>query len=75
MKLSELLQITDAFFINERRWDILLDNEIFIYLSETDIEDSIKNYIQIIGNLKASEITLIKSIDLRNNKKAIIRFK
>ena len=75
MKLSELLQITDAFFINERRWDILLDNEIFIYLSETDIEDSIKNYIQIIGSLKASEITLIKSIDLRNNRKAIIRFK
>ena len=75
MKLSKSMQITDAFYVNERRWDMVLGNEIFIYLSEIDIEDSIKNYIKIIENLKDSEIILIKSIDLRNNKKAIIRFK
>ena len=75
IKFNKPIQISNAFFINERRWNLLLSNGITILLSEIKIEDSIKNYIKIAGKLKMSEINLIQSIDLRNGEKAIIRFK
>ncbi len=71
----ELLKIKEAYYVNERRWNIRLENEILVYLSEKNIEESFKNYIKIIDKLNDSEIILIKSIDLRNNDKAIISLK
>ena len=72
---NELLIIKEAYFIKERRWDIKLENEILINLSEKNIAESIKNYIKLIKKFNDSEIISIKSIDLRNNEKAIISFR
>lgn len=68
------IYINEAYYINERRWDIKLNNNIMINLSEKNIEESINNYIKLIKNFNKSEIELIKNIDLRNNEKAIISF-
>ena len=71
----ELLEIKEAYYINERRWNIKFTNDITVYLSEKNIEESIKNYIKLIKKLNNSEIKSIKNIDLRNNQKAIMSFK
>ena len=72
---SKLNNIEEAKFINDRRWNLKLSNQILVLLSEKNIKSSLKNYIKLINQLKESEILLIKSIDLRNHKKAIINFK
>jgi len=70
-----LISIKEAYYINERRWNIKLHNDILINLSEKNIEESINNYIRLIEKFNNSEIGSIKNIDLRNNEKAIISFK
>ena len=72
---SKLNNIEEVKFINDRRWNLKLSNQILVLLSEKNIKSSLKNYIKLINQLKESEILLIKSIDLRNQKKAIINFK
>jgi len=67
--------IKESYYINERRWDVKLHNNILLNLSEINIEESLKNYIKLIKKLNNSDIIKIKSIDLRDNKKAIISFK
>jgi RNase P/RNase MRP subunit p30 len=52
-----------------------LYNNIIINLSEINLEESLKNYIKLIKKFNNSDIIAIKSIDLRDNKKAIISFK
>ena len=71
----ELIHIEEAYYINKRRWDIKFTNQIIVFLSEKNIKTSLINYINLIKELKENEIFSIKSIDLRNNKKAIINFK
>jgi len=66
--------IKEAYYINERRWDIKLHNNILVNLSEINIEQSLKNYIRLIRQFNHSDIITIKTIDLRNNEKAIISF-
>jgi len=70
-----LISIKEAYYINERRWNIKLHNDILIKLSEKNIEESVNNYIRLIEKFNNSEIGSIKNIDLRNNEKAIISFK
>ncbi len=52
-----------------------IENQIVVLLSEKDVETSLINYIKLFKQLRETEILSIKSIDLRNNKKAIINFK
>lgn len=70
-----VLIIKEAHYINKRRWDIKLNNNIILNLSEKNIEESINNYMKLIEKLNDSEINSIKNIDLRNNLKAIISYK
>jgi len=72
---KHLISIKEAYYINERRWNIKLHNDILIKLSEKNIEESVNNYIRLIEKFNNSEIGSIKNIDLRNNEKAIISFK
>ena len=72
---SKLNNIEQAFYINERRWDIKFSNELLLLLSEKNIQTSLNNYIKLLNQLNESDVLLIKSIDLRNNDKAIINFK
>jgi len=69
------ISIKEAYYINERRWNIKLHNDILLNLSENNIEESINNYIKLIEKFNNSEIDSITNIDLRNNVKAIISFK
>jgi cell division septal protein FtsQ len=74
-KTETVNMIKEAYYINERRWDIKLHNNILVNLSEINIEESFKNYIKLIKKFNYSDIVTIKSIDLRDNEKAIISFK
>lgn len=67
--------IKESYYINERRWDVRLHNNILLNLSEINIEDSLKNYMKLIKKFNNSDIIKIKSIDLRDSEKAIINFK
>ena len=67
--------IKEAYYINERRWNVKLQNNILLNLSEINIEESFKNYIKLIKKINNSDIISIKSIDLRDRKKAIMSFK
>ena len=70
-----MMSIKEAYYINERRWDIKLHNNIVLNLAEKNIEGSINNYNKLIEKFNKSEIISIKNIDLRNNEKAIINFR
>ena len=72
---SKLNNIDEAHFINNRRWNLKFSNQLLILLSEKNIETSLNSYIKLLDQLHESEILLIKSIDLRNQNKAIINFK
>ena len=67
--------IKESYYINERRWDVKLHNNIVLNLSEINIEESLKSYIKLKKKLNNSDIIKIKSIDLRDSNKAIISFK
>ena len=74
-KSGTVNMIKEAYYINERRWDVKLHNDILLNLSEINIEESLKNYIKLIKKFNNSDIITIKSIDLRDSEKAIISFK
>ena len=74
-KTETLNMIKEGYYINERRWDVRLHNNILLNLSEINIEDSLKNYMKLIKKFNNSDIIKIKSIDLRDSEKAIISFK
>jgi cell division septal protein FtsQ len=67
--------IDSAFFINKRRWNILLDNMILLKLSEIDIKNSIKDFIKLYTNFSSRDLEKIESIDLRIKNQAIIKYK
>lgn len=72
---TELTNIEEAIYVNERRWNIKFKNKIVVFLSENNIQSSLNNYIKLIKKLKEGKIFSISTIDLRNNNKAIINFK
>ena len=74
-KTETINMIKEVYYINERRFDVKLQNNILLNLSEINIEESLKNYIKLIKKFNNSDIIKIKSIDLRNSNKAIISFK
>ena len=72
---SKLKNIVEAYYINDRRWNLKFSNQLLVLLPEKNIETSLNSYIKLLDQLHESEILLIKSIDLRNHDKAIINFK
>ena len=74
-KTETINMIKESNYINERRWDVKLKNNIVLNLSEINIEESLKNYINLIKKFNNSDIIKIKNIDLRDSEKAIISFK
>ncbi len=73
-KTETVNMIKEAYYINERRWNVKLHNNIVINLSEINIEESLKNYIKLIKEFNKSDIITIKNIDLRDSEKAIMSF-
>ena len=68
-------QIKKFVFIENRRWNIILKKNIRLLLSENFPKKSIENYLKIKKKLSEIEMNNIESIDLRNLKKTIIKYK
>ena len=64
-----------ATFIENRRWNLLLEGSILLKLSETDVKQSIDNYFKLTNNLSYNNLIDMKMIDLRDTEKAIIEYK
>ena len=62
-------------FINKRRWDIIINNNLKLLLSETSPKNSLINFINIKDNLSTIEMNNIRSFDLRNLSKTYINYK
>ena len=65
-------QIESLEFINKRRWDINIFDDVKLMLSEKDPKKSIENFIKIQNKLSETDINNIKTYDLRNLKKTIL---
>ena len=65
-------KIENLEFVNKRRWDINLYNDVKLLLSEEDPNKSIQNFIKIQNKLSETDINNIKTYDLRNLKKTIL---
>ncbi len=68
-------EIINAEFIQNRRWNLLLKNNLLLKLSENYLKRSIENFLILYKNLKKDEFDKIESIDLRNYEKAIIKYR
>ena len=67
--------VDKAFLINQRRWDLELKNSILLKLPENNIKEALENYKKIYINFSNEELIEIESIDLRMNKKIILKYK
>lgn len=61
-------------YIEKRRWDLILNNNIRLMLSENDPKKSLKNFINIEKNLSEIDLNNIKYFDLRNKEKTLIYY-
>ena len=61
--------------IENRRWNIIIENNIILMLSEKFPNKSLENFIKLIKNLDDIELNKIESFDLRNIDKTIIKYK
>jgi len=67
--------IDEAIFIENRRWNIKLNNLILLKLPEENIDEAINNYKKIYANFSNKDLKDIESIDLRIKNRAIIKYK
>tara|TARA_B100000575_G_scaffold172467_1_gene138171 strand:- start:8417 stop:9184 length:768 start_codon:yes stop_codon:yes gene_type:complete len=67
-----ILLIKKIIFVEERRWNILLNNNVNLMLSEKFPIKSLINYHKIINKISEYELNNIKTIDLRNLEKTIL---
>ncbi len=65
-------KIENIEYINKRRWNINLNNNIILMLSEEDPNKSIQNFIILQNKLSKTYMNNIKAYDLRNLKKTIL---
>ena len=68
-------KIIQATFIENRRWNLLLEGNLLLKLSETDKKQSIENYFKLTNNLSYNNLINVKMIDLRDTQKAVIEYK
>lgn len=73
---DEFYNIVDsAFYVEKRRWNIFLKNELLLKFPEKKIQKAIENYKKIYANFSNKDLKEIKSIDLRIKDQAIIEYK
>ncbi len=65
-------QIESLEYVNNRRWNINLNSNIKLLLSEEDPNKSIQNFIMIKNKLSETDINNIQTYDLRDLKKTIL---
>ena len=74
LNFIEKFKIKKIIYRQKRRWDVLLNNNIKLMLSEIDPKKSLKNYLKIKKNLSEADVNNIKKIDLRNTNKTLITY-
>ena len=74
INFREKFKIKNIEFIKKRRWNITLNNNIKLMLSEYEPMQSIQNFINIQKNLSKIEMNNIKYLDLRNINKTLINY-
>jgi len=67
--------VNEAIFIENRRWNIKLNNLILLKLPEENLKEAINNYKKIYANFSNKDLKDIESIDLRIKNRAIIKYK
>ncbi len=65
-------KIENLEYVNNRRWDINLRNNVKLMLSEDDPDKSIDNFILIQNKLSETDMINIKAYDLRDLTKTIL---
>ena len=68
-------KILQATFIKNRRWNLLLEGNILLKLSEINIKQSIENYFILTDNLSYNNLNDVRMIDLRDTQKSVIEYK
>ncbi len=76
-KYNNLLRkkVLEAKLIQNRRWNIILQDDILLMLPEKNIEEALNNYMLLTSNINDDDLFQFKIIDLRNSKKAVITYK
>ena len=74
LNFQKKFNIKSIHYIEKRRWDILLNNNTKLMLSENSPKKSLQNFINIEKNLSKADINNIKRLDLRNTKKTLITY-
>ena len=67
-------EVQKAEYINNRRWNIYLIDNLKIKLPENEYKKAMEDFIDIYDNLSVSDISKIDFIDLRISERAIIKF-
>ena len=52
--------IEEIQYVNKRRWDILIDNNVRLMLSENSLNESIKNFLVLENKLSEKDAALPK---------------
>ncbi len=74
LDFKKKFKVKEIIFIKQRRWDIIINNDIKLMLSENEPKKSIENFIIIEKNLSETDFNNIKYFDLRNTNKTLITY-
>jgi len=66
--------VVSASFIENRRWNLILNNSILLKMPEQNIKEAVENYKKIYLNFSNKDLKGIESIDLRISNQAIIKY-
>jgi cell division septal protein FtsQ len=66
--------VESAIFLENRRWNLKLNNQILLKLPQENVKEGIIKYKMIYKNLSNKDLKDIKSIDLRILNQAIITY-
>jgi len=66
--------LESAIFVENRRWNLKLNNQILLKLPQVNVKEAIIKYKMIYKNLSNKDLKDIKSIDLRILNQAIIKY-
>ena len=75
LNFQQKFKISMINYINKRRWDILINDNLKLMLSETSPLISLKNFIKVLNNFSKKDLDNIKYIDLRNINRTLITYK
>ena len=66
--------IKKIIYIEKRRWDLIINKNIRLMLSESSPKKSLENFIKIQNNLSETDFNNINYVDLRDLNKTLITF-